>query len=243
MVVVDVSPPAAQEIAPHQSFYLHCKLVVEWGLAALLFVLSLPMLLALGLLVRLTSRGPALYRQRRVGRNGRIFTLYKLRTMVQDAEVDTGAVWSQPGDPRVTRFGRFLRHTHLDEFPQLLNVLKGEMALVGPRPERPEFVARLAREIPDYLQRLSVRPGITGLAQIFLPPDTDVESVRVKLAYDLEYLRLLSAPLDLKLLACTGFRLLKFPHLLSHRMVGLNRHVSRAMGARPLLSHSPDVQD
>jgi lipopolysaccharide/colanic/teichoic acid biosynthesis glycosyltransferase len=160
------------------------------------------------LAVRLSSPGPAIFQQRRVGRNGRIYTMYKIRSMRLDAEAKSGPVWTTTNDPRVTRVGRFIRKLHLDEFPQLVNVLKGEMALIGPRPERPEFVELLAREIPGYMDRLSVRPGITGLAQINLPPDTDIDSVRKKLAVDLEYIRRGSVSLDLRILACTFVRLL-----------------------------------
>ena len=123
-------------------------------LAALLFVLSAPLLAVLVALVRLTSRGPAIYSQLRVGRGGRTFLIFKLRTMSHDCERGTGPQWSVRNDPRVTRFGRFLRRSHLDELPQLWNVLRGEMSLVGPRPERPEFVADLERTIPDYRGRL-----------------------------------------------------------------------------------------
>src|SRR5439155_12868491 len=116
------------------------------------------------LLVKLTSRGPALYTQTRLGRNGRPFTIYKLRTMQHRCESLTGARWSTPGDPRITPVGRFLRKTHLDELPQLWNVLRGDMALVGPRPERPEFVPQLEQAVPHYRDRLLVRPGVSGLA-------------------------------------------------------------------------------
>ena len=147
-------------------------------LAVVLLILGSPIMLSTILLVRLTSPGPSIFRQTRVGKNGRIYTMYKIRSMRQDAEVKSGPVWTTTKDPRITRVGRFIRTLHLDEFPQLFNVLKGEMALIGPRPERPEFVDKLAREIPGYLDRLSVRPGITGLAQINLPPDSDLDSVR-----------------------------------------------------------------
>ena len=132
------------------------------------------------LLVRLTSRGPGIYKQARVGKDGRKFMMYKIRTMRQDAEAASGPMWTQAHDPRVTFLGRVLRKLHLDELPQLFNVLKGEMSLVGPRPERPEFVRVLAEAIPGYRNRLAVRPGVTGLAQVNLPPDTDIASVRAQ---------------------------------------------------------------
>jgi lipopolysaccharide/colanic/teichoic acid biosynthesis glycosyltransferase len=161
--------------------------------------------------VKLTSAGPAFYTQTRVGRNGRLFTIYKLRTMMDDCESLTGPRWSMPGDPRVTRFGQLLRSSHLDELPQLFNVLKGDMSLIGPRPERPEFVGELEQALPSYRERLVVRPGITGLAQLLLPPDTELESVRSKLAYDLHYVYHLSCWLDIAILLCTAIRVLGLP--------------------------------
>ena len=138
--------------------------------------------------------------------------------MIHNCESLTGPRWSMPGDPRITPVGWFLRRTHLDELPQLLNVLRGEMSLIGPRPERPEFVPELERELPGYTQRLAVRPGVTGLAQVQLPPDTDLDSVRRKLAHDLYYIRHVSPWLDLRLLVCTAFYALGVPF--AHRRAG-----------------------
>src|SRR5208283_3277961 len=129
-------------------------------------LVTVPVALIAALAVRFTSRGPVLYRQVRVGKNGVPFTLYKFRSMYADAEEKTGAVWASPEDPRVTPVGRWLRRLRIDEIPQLWNVLRGEMSLVGPRPERPEFVKSLAEKIPFYRQRLCIRPGITGWAQV-----------------------------------------------------------------------------
>jgi hypothetical protein len=137
--------------------------------------------------------------------------MYKLRTMRTDAEVRTGPVWAKDHDPRCTHLGRWLRAVHLDELPQLLNVLMGHMAMVGPRPERPEFVELLETQLPGYVERLCVRPGITGLAQIMLPPDHTIDDVRRKLIVDLYYMRNLSMGLDLRLLCFTGLRLLRVP--------------------------------
>jgi lipopolysaccharide/colanic/teichoic acid biosynthesis glycosyltransferase len=180
-----------------------CKAVADLILALLLFIMTFPLMLVAMVLVKLTSRGSAIYAQTRVGHYGRPFTIYKIRTMVQDSERLTGARWSTPGDPRITPVGRFLRCTHLDELPQLWNVLRGEMSLVGPRPERPEFVAHLERVIPCYRDRLLVRPGVTGLAQVQLPPDTDLESVRRKQACDLYYVQRVSPWMDVRILLCT----------------------------------------
>ncbi|MBI2805108.1 MAG: sugar transferase [Planctomycetes bacterium] len=168
-------------------WYATTKIVVDSALALVLLILTAPLLLFAIILVKLTSPGPAIYTQTRVGRGGKPFTIYKLRTMANNCESLTGAQWSKPGDSRITRVGRWLRKTHLDELPQLWNVLKGDMSLIGPRPERPEFVPQLEQAIPLYRERLQVRPGVTGFAQIQLPPDTDLESVRIKLAYDLHY--------------------------------------------------------
>jgi lipopolysaccharide/colanic/teichoic acid biosynthesis glycosyltransferase len=161
---------------------------------------------ACAVLVRLTSRGPAFYSQERVGQFGRVFTIYKLRTMYHQCERLTGPKWSVPGDPRVTPFGRFLRAAHLDELPQLVNVLRGQMSLIGPRPERPEIAAQLARSIEDYDARSAVLPGITGHAQVHLPPDTSVADVRDKMRLDRYYLGRLSVWFDLVTLARTGLK-------------------------------------
>jgi lipopolysaccharide/colanic/teichoic acid biosynthesis glycosyltransferase len=205
--------PAARPLppVPRHGWYLACKNVADFTAALLLAVPALPLVLLAALVVKLTSRGPAFYTQRRVGKAGRLFTIFKLRTMVHKCESLTGPRWSMPGDPRVTPFGWFLRVSHLDELPQLLNVLRGEMSLIGPRPERPEFVPELERALPAYRQRLAVRPGVTGLAQVQLPPDADLTSVRRKLAHDLYYIQHLGPWLDLRLLICTGFYALGIP--------------------------------
>jgi lipopolysaccharide/colanic/teichoic acid biosynthesis glycosyltransferase len=161
--------------------YVPLKTTVEWLVALLLLTMLLPLIGALALLVKLTSRGPAFYRQRRVGKNGRIYWMYKLRSMAHNCERSSGIVWSQPGDPRVTKVGRWLRDTHLDELPQLFNIISGSMTLIGPRPERPEIVPRLQTRYPTYRKRLLIKPGLTGLAQMRLPPDTEVAAVRMKL--------------------------------------------------------------
>jgi lipopolysaccharide/colanic/teichoic acid biosynthesis glycosyltransferase len=179
--------------------------------AAILAIPGLPITVALVMLVQMTSRGPGIYRQRRVGKNGKVFTLYKIRTMRVDAEAKTGPVWTAPNDPRITKVGRLLRPTHLDELPQLINVLRGEMTLIGPRPERPEFTQHLACQVPGYMDRFSVLPGITGLAQINLPPDTDVDSVRRKLVLDLEYIRGAHFKLDARIFMSTLMRLFGLP--------------------------------
>ena len=169
----------------------------------LLLVLTLPLLLLVTCLIKFDSRGPVLYRQDRVGLHGRVFTLLKFRTMQIDAEAD-GPRWATERDPRVTRFGAFLRASRIDELPQLINVLRGEMTLVGPRPERPYFVRQLVRIIPQYDERTLVLPGLTGSAQVNYRYGASVEDAQAKLAYDLYYLRNQSLLLDLHILAATA---------------------------------------
>jgi exopolysaccharide biosynthesis polyprenyl glycosylphosphotransferase len=170
-------------------------------LAALLLVLLSPLLLLLAVVVRLTSRGPVLHRQDRVGLDGRTFPMLKFRTMVEGAEAATGPVFAAPGDPRRTPVGGLLRRLSLDELPQLWNVLRGDMSLVGPRPERPEFVERFRREHPGYMLRHSLRSGITGWAQV--NGLRGRSSIEERLAYDLEYARRWSLLLDIEILART----------------------------------------
>ena len=150
--------------------------------------------------IRIESPGSPIYRQRRVGQNGRVFRMYKFRTMRHDAEAGTGPVWAQANDPRYTPIGRWLRKTRLDEVPQFWNVLKGEMSLVGPRPERPFFVEKLSQEIPLYNRRHRVKPGITGWAQVKWKYDTSLEDVRQKVKYDLFYIENVSLRMDFKIL-------------------------------------------
>ncbi|GIX18211.1 MAG: sugar transferase [Rhodothalassiaceae bacterium] len=172
------------------------------AVAAGLLVLTLPLQAVIALAVALTSPGPVLYAQERVGRGGRIFRLLKFRTMVADAERE-GARWAAENDPRVTPVGRILRKTRLDELPQLVNVLKGEMSVVGPRPERPVFVEELARRIPLYRERHAMKPGITGWAQLNYPYGASVEDARIKLEYDLYYIKNYTLFLDMLIIAQT----------------------------------------
>ena len=179
------------------------KRIADVVVSALVLLVGAPLWLGLAGAVRLTSPGPAIYRQTRTGRGGRPFTIHKYRTMVDGAERETGPVWATSRDPRVTPLGRWLRKTRLDEFPQLWNVLRGEMSLVGPRPERPHFVEQLVDEIPLYSRRHRVQPGITGLAQVKHGYDADLDDVRQKLKYDLFYIENLSLQMDAKILLQT----------------------------------------
>jgi lipopolysaccharide/colanic/teichoic acid biosynthesis glycosyltransferase len=203
--------------------YFRWKGPFDRAAAAALLVPGLPLIALLVALVRLTSKGPGIYRQARVGKDGRRFMMYKIRTMRHDAEAGTGAVWTQTQDPRVTAVGKVFRKLHLDELPQLFNVLRGEMSLVGPRPERPEFVRVLAEAVPGYRNRLAVRPGITGLAQINLPPDTDIISVQRKLLLDCEYVERGGMWLDTRLMICTFLRLFKVPEGWLQYLLALRR--------------------
>jgi len=206
--------------------YFRWKAVLDRVWAVLLLAPGLPLIAFLVLLVRLTSRGPGVYRQIRVGRNGHKFMMYKIRTMRHDAEAASGPVWTRTAlDPRITPLGQVVRKFHLDELPQLLNVVKGEMSLVGPRPERPEFVHVLAESIPGYLDRLAAPPGVTGLAQLNLPPDSDLNSVRCKLALDCEYIRRAGPWLDARLSLCTFLRVFKLPERWLLPLFGLRRNV------------------
>ncbi|WP_165066824.1 sugar transferase [Paludisphaera rhizosphaerae] len=209
------SEPVSSDIVES---YTTSKSLADRILAALILLTLSPLVLIIMLAVKLTSRGGAIYRQERVGLGGGLFVMYKIRTMVYDCERSSGICWSSVGDPRATPLGRLLRRTHLDELPQLWNIVRGEMSLVGPRPERPEIVCELEQKIPHYRQRLDVLPGLTGLAQILLPPDSDVDDVRRKLTYDLYYVYHCNLWLDLRILACTACFLGGIPFALTRSL-------------------------
>ncbi len=193
----------SDEIAPG-GFNVSLQKLYSFLIAAAGLVVVSPILFLVALAVRVTSPGPILYRQSRVGFHGRIFQVLKFRSMYTDAEAGTGAVWAQKDDPRITPVGRWLRKFRLDELPQLLNVLRGEMSIVGPRPERPEFVKTLTQQIPFYGQRHFVKPGITGWAQINHKYGDSIEDTITKLEYDLYYLKNLSLSLDLYIMFHTA---------------------------------------
>ncbi|GAC1338908.1 MAG: TIGR03013 family PEP-CTERM/XrtA system glycosyltransferase [Acetobacteraceae bacterium] len=197
-----------------ESWFARLDERTEWRIAAaltrlgdvtisLLFLIAtLPLMLVVALVVRLDSPGPVLYRQERVGLGGRCFTLLKFRSMRANAEA-RGPAWAQQRDPRVTRVGSFMRRTRIDELPQLLNILRGEMGFIGPRPERPHFVEQLAEAIPFYRERARVKPGLTGWAQVNYPYGASVEDARAKLSYDLYYVKNRSPLLDILILFST----------------------------------------
>jgi lipopolysaccharide/colanic/teichoic acid biosynthesis glycosyltransferase len=207
-----------EKAAAESSFGITCrsriygalKPKIDFLIALAAFAIASPVMLLAGLLVKLTSHGPVIYLQTRVGRYGQLFSIYKIRTMVHNCEASSGVRWATKRDARVTFIGSILRKTHIDELPQLWNVLRGHMSLVGPRPERPEFVLFLRNAVDGYDGRLAVKPGMTGLAQIQLPPDTNIRSVRDKLALDLVYVNRGSMWLDVRLLIGTACYLMGF---------------------------------
>jgi exopolysaccharide biosynthesis polyprenyl glycosylphosphotransferase len=172
------------------------KRLVDVGVAMVGLILTIPLAALAALLIKLTSPGPVLYRQERLGRDSIPFTLLKFRTMVADAEEKTGPVWAAENDPRITGVGKWLRKLRIDEIPQLLNVLRGEMSLVGPRPEREVFIRQLAEKVPFYAERLLVPPGVTGWAQVMAPYAASIEDSRRKLQFDLYYIKHMSFFLD-----------------------------------------------
>ncbi|MCS6952638.1 MAG: sugar transferase [Bryobacterales bacterium] len=199
----------SRELGPHPG-RVALQSLYSLLLALVGTLLTLPVMILVAAAIKLTSRGPVLFRQLRVGRNGRTFVLYKFRSMYHDAEARTGPVWAAPDDPRVTPVGRWLRRLRLDELPQFFNVLRGDMVLVGPRPERPEFVKVLEAKIPYYRQRHCVKPGITGWAQINHKYGDTVEDAIRKLEYDLYYIKNLSPALDAYILFHTVKTMLLF---------------------------------
>lgn len=204
------------------------QFLFSWIVALIGLICLLPLFGLVALAIKLDSAGPVFYKQERVGINrrrgdrrqrpddllmcsrradrcqknlfGKTFFVYKFRTMVSDAEKRCGPIWATKNDPRITRLGRFLRKTRIDEFPQLINVLKGEMSVVGPRPERPFFIEKLSTEVPNYTRRLEVLPGITGLAQVEGGYDVTIDDVRKKVTHDLEYIRISSISSDVKIM-------------------------------------------
>ena len=179
------------------------KEVVDIILGTIGLILCLPLLAICALIIKISSKGPIIYTQVRLGKDGVPFKMYKLRTMYVNAESATGPIWAKDGDPRIIPACRWMRKSHIDELPQLINVIKGEMSLVGPRPERPEIMEELKKVYPEVVERLRVRPGITGLAQIRYGYDTDVKAYKRKLEADLEYIERRRWSTELRILAAT----------------------------------------
>lgn len=186
-----------------RTLYLMSKRFIDILVSLALLALLLPLMLLISVVIRLSSPGPAIYCQKRLTGRHRTFTIFKFRTMTSDAEQGSGAVWAEDEDPRITPIGRVLRKTRLDELPQLLNVLIGDMTLVGPRPERPELARELEKELPGFRRRTKVRAGLTGLAQVASGYAASLDSHRRKLAWDLIYLKHRSFLLDLRIILQT----------------------------------------
>ena len=222
LVQVDVADPAALQavdVRPREGSEVAIR-AVNVAIAFIGLVAAFPLMIIVALLVKLTSRGPVLYSQTRVGvdrrykrsdtddrrmhdQGGKPFKMYKFRSMVVNSEADGRAIWAQPEDPRATSIGRMLRQTRLDELPQLYNVIRGDMSIVGQRPERPTIFAELRQSIPQYHMRQRVRPGITGWAQVNQAYDACIDDVRQKVSYDLEYIRRQSVREDLRIMLMT----------------------------------------
>jgi len=200
------------DFKPQVSTYYRFK----WYVDVFISIVTLPvigsLILLFMLLTKLTSKGPVLYSQIRCSKDGKPFKMYKIRSMVIDAESRGGAVWAGKRDPRVTAVGRFMRRFHLDELPQIWNVWCGEMTVIGPRPERPEIIDQLKKEITCYEHRMLVLPGLTGYAQLNRPSDTDLRDVRKKLILDLEYIEKASFWFDMRILLGTAFKFVRIKH-------------------------------
>ena len=181
------------------------KRFMDIVISLLILLVTLPITLLTTIAIIIDSKGPVFYKQSRAGMNNKDFNVIKFRSMIKDAEKHTGPVWSQKKDPRITRVGKVIRKLRIDEIPQMYNILKGEMSLVGPRPERPFFVEKLSEEIPLYKKRLKVRPGVTGWAQVKHKYDESIEDVRTKLRYDLFYIENMSLRMDMKIIFRTIF--------------------------------------
>jgi lipopolysaccharide/colanic/teichoic acid biosynthesis glycosyltransferase len=218
-----LTPDVEVDLTPTAGWYPVVKVVLDYAVALLLMPFALPLILLSAAAVKLTSHGPVFYTQTRLGRHGRTYRIIKIRTMHHNCELRSGIKWAHKHDERVFKVGKFLRLTHLDELPQLFNVLMGQMSMVGPRPERPEVIRAKGLEnvVPGYRLRLTVKPGVTGLAQLQLPADTDLTSVRHKVVYDLYYVQNQGLLLDLRLILATALKAFGGGHKLIRRLFRL----------------------
>ena len=199
MPLIDIMP----ELMPEWEKKL--KRMLDVFTSFFILIITLPITILSSIAIKLDSRGTVFFKQERSGMNGNIFKIIKFRSMYEDAEKQTGPVWSSKDDPRITKVGKIIRRVKIDELPQMINVLRGEMSIVGPRPERPYFVEKLSDEIPYYKRRLKVRPGITGWAQVKHKYDESIEDVKIKLRYDLFYIENMSLRMDFKIIVRTIF--------------------------------------
>jgi len=232
---------ACAEVLPRHGWYVPLKVVFEFLLSIVLLIAAVPFIVVAAILIKLTTPGPIFYLQTRLGKHGRKFRLIKLRTMIHNAEAKTGPTWTKKNDSRITPVGRFLRDTHIDEFTQLINVLLGQMSLIGPRPERPEIAEKIEWEVDNYNMRLNVRPGVTGLSQLKLPPDTDLEDVRRKLRHDLYYVRYHSPLLDLKIFCATAWLLAKTMFAAAWKLIALPSIEKVNDRVEKIIDHEPEV--
>ena len=223
-------------VPPQVSGYFRRKWYVDIVVVILTMPVIVPVIFIFALLVKLTSRGPVFYSQTRLGKNDKPFKMHKIRSMTVDAEAARGAKWTARQDSRITLVGKIMRPLHIDELPQIWNVLFGEMTVVGPRPERPEFVEKLSVEIPGYSYRTLIPPGLTGYAQLNLPSDTGLADVRKKLVLDLEYVEQATFCFDMRLLlgtACMVFPKRFFGNW-PNRLCGIHRNVEDSPWAERL---------
>ncbi len=221
------TPVDRERLRPNVSKYFRIK----WYVDVAVMILTLPIIgttiLFFMLLTKLTSKGPIIYTQTRCGKDGKPFRMYKIRSMIADAESKSGVTWAKGGrDPRITMVGRVMRRLHIDELPQIYNVWRGEMTVIGPRPERPEFIEKLSTDVPGYEYRMLVLPGLTGYAQLNLPADVGLEDVHRKLVLDLEYIEIASFWFDMRILAGTAFKFVRSRYFdrLPLRMFGICRN-------------------
>jgi len=199
------------EVFPHlmKPWELQLKRLMDIVISLIVLTLNFPLMLIIAALIIIDSPGPIIYAQKRVGKGGREFTMFKFRSMVKDAEKYTGAVWAEKNDPRVTRIGKFLRKSHLDEIPQFFNVLIGNMSVVGPRPERKIFYEQIVKEVPLFARRLNVKPGITGFGQMLGRYNANLDDVKIRLGMDMQYINNMSIGWDIRIIFQTIFEMLK----------------------------------
>ncbi len=230
---------------PKVSRYYAVKWYVDVAVTILTSPIIVPTILIFMLLVKLTSKGPVIYTQTRVSKGGKPFKMYKIRSMTVDAESAKGAKWAAKGDPRVLPVGRIMRKLHIDELPQIYNVLRGEMTVIGPRPERPEFVEKLSAEIPGYEYRTLVLPGLTGYAQLNQDSDTGLGDVRKKLALDLEYIEMVTFCFDMRILLGTALKFIRSKYFdrLPLRLCGICRNPEDSTWAERLGIGKDDTVD
>ena len=197
------SPSYSTSVILKHFYVRKVKMISDFIFAIFLLIIGLPLWFFIACVIKLDSKGPVFFKQVRLGKNNEKYTLIKFRTMIENAEIETGPVWTDKKDPRITFVGKWLRRFYLDEVPQLFNVLKGEMSIIGPRPERPYFAEQLVKKYPSYLDRLSVKPGLTGWAQINQSYDISIEDVGQKLKYDFYYIENLNFIFDLQIMIKT----------------------------------------